>query len=156
MFCQFYLSSKIQFLALLIFAMVSFVSFAFISALIFKISFLLLTLGFFISSFSSFFRCRVRLALSFWLLRYVFQSGSVVKNLPASAEDIKDSWIGKIPWRRKWQPTAVFLPGKYHGQRSLAGYSPQGLKRVGHDLTTKQYISKKSVSNKHTASYTTR
>jgi len=48
-------------LVLLIFAMVSFVSFAFISALIFKISFLLLTLGFFISSFSSCFRCRVRL-----------------------------------------------------------------------------------------------
>ena len=33
-------------------------------------------------------------------------------------------WIGKIPWRRKWQPTAVFLPGKSHGQRGLAGYSP--------------------------------
>ena len=33
-------------------------------------------------------------------------------------------WVGKIPWRRKWQPTPVFLPGKSHGQRSLAGYSP--------------------------------
>ena len=32
-------------------------------------------------------------------------------------------WVGKIPWRRKWQPTPVFLPGKSHGQRSLAGYS---------------------------------
>jgi len=32
----------------------------------------------------------------------------------------------KIPWRRKWQPTPVFLPGKFHGQRSLAGYSPWG------------------------------
>ena len=31
-------------------------------------------------------------------------------------------WIGKIPWRRKWQPTPAFLPGKSHGQRSLAGY----------------------------------
>ena len=37
-------------------------------------------------------------------------------------------WIGKIPWRRKWQPTPVFLPGKSHGQRSLAGYSPWGRK----------------------------
>ena len=37
-------------------------------------------------------------------------------------------WVGKIPWRRKWQPTAVFLPGKSHGQRSLAGYSPWGSK----------------------------
>ena len=33
-------------------------------------------------------------------------------------------WVGKIPWRRKWQPTPVFLPGESHGQRSLAGYSP--------------------------------
>ena len=36
-----------------------------------------------------------------------------------------DPWIGKNPWRRKWQPTPVFLPGKFHGQRSLAGYSPR-------------------------------
>jgi len=35
-----------------------------------------------------------------------------------------DPWVGKIPWRRKWQPTPVFLPGESHGQRSLAGYSP--------------------------------
>ena len=35
-----------------------------------------------------------------------------------------DPWAGKIPWRRKWQPTPVFLSGKSHGQRSLAGYSP--------------------------------
>jgi len=35
-----------------------------------------------------------------------------------------DPWVRKIPWRRKWQPTSVFLPGKSHGQRSLVGYSP--------------------------------
>ena len=35
-------------------------------------------------------------------------------------------WVGKIPWRRKWQPAPVFLPGESHGQRSLAGYSPGG------------------------------
>ena len=35
-----------------------------------------------------------------------------------------DPWIGKIPWRRAWQPTAVFLPRECHGQRSLVGYSP--------------------------------
>jgi len=35
-----------------------------------------------------------------------------------------DLWVGRILWRRKWQPTPVFLPGKFHGQRSLAGYSP--------------------------------
>ena len=39
-----------------------------------------------------------------------------------------DPWIGKIPWRRKWQPSPVFLPGKSHGERSLAGYSPWGHK----------------------------
>ena len=37
-----------------------------------------------------------------------------------------DSWIRRIPWSRKWQPTPVFLPGKLHGQRSLVGYSPWG------------------------------
>ena len=35
-----------------------------------------------------------------------------------------DPWVGKIPWRRKWQPTPVFLLGESHGQRSLVGYSP--------------------------------
>ena len=44
---------------------------------------------------------------------------------------------GSTPWRRKWQPTPVFLPGKSHGQRSLAGYSPWGPKRVRLDLVTK-------------------
>ena len=36
--------------------------------------------------------------------------------------------LWKIPWRRKWQPTAVFLPGESHGPRSLVGYSPEGRK----------------------------
>ena len=40
-------------------------------------------------------------------------------------------WVGKIPWRRAWQPTAVFLPGESHGQRSLAGCSPWGRKESG-------------------------
>ena len=39
-------------------------------------------------------------------------------------------------WRRKWQPTPVFLLEKSHGQRILAGWSPWGHKRVGHDLET--------------------
>ena len=47
-----------------------------------------------------------------------------------------DPWVRKIPWRRKWQPTPVFLPGKSHGQRSLAGYSPWGLKEL--DMTEQQ------------------
>ena len=39
-----------------------------------------------------------------------------------------DPWVGKIPWRKKWQPTPVFLPGESHGQRNLVGYSPWGHK----------------------------
>ena len=41
-----------------------------------------------------------------------------------------DPWAGKICWRRTWQPTPVFLPGKSHGQRSLGGYSPWGRKEL--------------------------
>ena len=40
--------------------------------------------------------------------------------------------VGKITWSRKWQPASVFLPRKFHGQRSLAGYSPWGC-RVRHN-----------------------
>ena len=43
-----------------------------------------------------------------------------------------DPWVRKIPWRRPWRPTLVFLPGKSHGQRSLVGYGPWGC-RVRHD-----------------------
>ena len=39
-----------------------------------------------------------------------------------------NSWVGEIPWRRAWQPTPVFLPREFHGERSLAGYSPWGHK----------------------------
>ena len=49
-----------------------------------------------------------------------------------------DPWVGKIPWRRKWQLTPVYLPGKSHGQRSLAGHRSWDCKRVGHDLVTEQ------------------
>ena len=48
----------------------------------------------------------------------------MVKNLPAMQETWIRSLGQKIPWRRKWQPITVFLPGKSHGQRSLVGYSP--------------------------------
>ena len=59
-----------------------------------------------------------------------FPGSTVVKNLPASAGRCKrhgfDPGVGKISWRRKWQHTLVFLPGKFSGQRSLVGYSPWG------------------------------
>ena len=49
-----------------------------------------------------------------------------------------DPWVRKIPWRRKWQPTPVFLPGKSHRQRSLVGYTVHGVTRFRHNLVTKQ------------------
>ena len=58
----------------------------------------------------------------------------MVKNPPANAGDKKrhgfDLWVGKISWKRKWQPAPVILPGKFHGQKSLVGYSPWGCKTV--------------------------
>ena len=41
-----------------------------------------------------------------------------------------DPWVGKIPWRRAWEPTPVFMPEECHGQRSLVGYSPWGRKEL--------------------------
>ena len=49
-----------------------------------------------------------------------------------------DLWVRKILWRRKQQPIPVFLPGKSARERSLAGYSSRGHKRVRYDLVTKQ------------------
>ena len=64
-----------------------------------------------------------------------FPSGSEVKESACQCWRHEfESGVRKIPWRRLWQPTPVFLPGKSHGQRSLLGYS----KRVGHDWATKQ------------------
>ena len=48
----------------------------------------------------------------------------MVKNLPV----VQETWVGKIPWRREWHPTPVFLPEEFHEQRSLVGYSPWGLR----------------------------
>ena len=64
----------------------------------------------------------------------VSQVVQVVKNLHGMQEMYRrcgfDPWVGKIPWNRKWQPTPVSLPEESHGQRSLAGYSPRGRKRI--------------------------
>ena len=53
-----------------------------------------------------------------------------LKRLPAMRETRFNPWVGKLPWRRKWQTTPVFLPGESHGQRSLAGYSLRGRKEL--------------------------
>ena len=53
----------------------------------------------------------------------------MVKSLPV----MQETWVRKILWRREWLPMLVFLPGEFHGQRSLAGYSPWGCKEL--DMT---------------------
>ena len=52
----------------------------------------------------------------------------IVKKLPAMPRSGFDPWVGKIPWRKEWQPTPIFLSEELHGQRILAGYSPRGHK----------------------------
>ena len=62
---------------------------------------------------------------------YSFPGGTSSKEPTCQCRRCKryrfDFWVGKIPWRKAWQSTPVFLPGEAHGQRSLTGYSPQGL-----------------------------
>ena len=67
----------------------------------------------------------------------------MVKNLPGNAGDARGTglilWVGKSHWRSKWQPAPVFLPGKFHGQKNLAGYSLWGHKDS--DTTESIYLS---------------
>ena len=68
-----------------------------------------------------------------------FLGGSVVKNLPANTGFRRCGFnprVGKILWRRKWQATPVFLPGKFHEQRSLVDYGSWGGQRVRLDWVT--------------------
>ena len=62
-----------------------------------------------------------------------FPSGAVVKNPPANAGATGDAGLisgwGRSPGQKKWKPIAVFLPGKFHGHRSLVNYSPLGCKQ---------------------------
>ena len=63
-----------------------------------------------------------------YISMWAFQVVLVVKNPPASVGSCRrhgfDSWVGKIPWKRAWQLTLVFLPGESHGCRSLASSGP--------------------------------
>ena len=73
-----------------------------------------------------------------------FSGGSVVKNPPANAGDVKrhgfDPWAWKIPQRRTWQSTPVFLPGKSHEERSLAGYTVHGVAKESDMTETIEHI----------------
>ena len=54
----------------------------------------------------------------------------MVKNLLQCRRPQFDPWVGKISWKREWLPTPVFLPGEFHGERSLVGYSPWSHKEL--------------------------
>ena len=73
--------------------------------------------------------------LDLLMTTFVFPGGSMVMNPPAKQEMRVQSLGGEKPWRRKWQPTPIFLPGKSHAQRSLVGYGPWGCKEF---YTTEQ------------------
>ena len=80
----------------------------------------------------------------------VFPGGSDGKVSAYNVGDRFDPWVGKILWRRKWQPTPVLLPGKSHGWRSLVGYSLWGRKELDtterlHSLTS---LTKESTNDK--------
>ena len=68
---------------------------------------------------------------SLYMLSFATSSlvAQMIKHLPTMRGRPRfNPWVGKTLWRRKWQPTPVLLPGKSHGRRSVAGYSPWGLK----------------------------
>ena len=76
----------------------------------------------------------------FPLNRLFFPGGSDSKESDCNAGDMGFSlWVGKIPLRREWQPTPVFLPGEFHAHRSLVGYSPWGQKES--DMTEQHTLS---------------
>ena len=64
--------------------------------------------------------------------------------------------VGKIPWRRKWQPTPVLLPGKSHGEKNLVGYSACGHKSVNHLIILKNSNQGLWKNYKEQGMYTTR
>ena len=71
-----------------------------------------------------------------------FPGGSNGKESAWNARDLRfNPWVGKIPWRREWQPTPVFLPGEFRGQRSLAGHSPWGRKEPETNEATDTFTS---------------
>ena len=77
----------------------------------------------------------------------VFAGGSVMKESTYQCRRSGfDPWVGKIPWRRKWQPAPVCLPGESHGRRSLVGYSPWGRKT---DTTQQLYNNALSTHHPH-------
>ena len=85
-------------------------------------------------------KCHLCMSLCFFLWHTLASLlAQMVKNLPAMQETWVRSRVGKIPCRRRWQPTPVLLPGESHGQRSLTGYSPGSCKES--DMTEQLTLS---------------
>ena len=68
------------------------------------------------------------------LVAQLVKNPAIIQETAGNAGD-----LGSIPWRRKWQPTPIFLSGKSYGQRSMAGYSPWGCKEL--DMTEQLTVS---------------
>ena len=68
--------------------------------------------------------------LSFLLVVKVYGLARWLRGKESACSAGLDSWVRKVPWRRKRQPSPVFLPGKSHRWRSLAAYSPKGHKET--------------------------
>jgi len=93
--------------------------------------------------------CRTRLSeFKTWLFCFL---DSLVAQWERIHLPMQETWVRSLSqnilWRRKWQPTPVFLHGKSRGQRSLVGCSPWGCKRVGHDFETKQQYHLNTIHN---------
>ena len=75
-----------------------------------------------------------------WLWQWTCHLASLMAWMVNSVIALQETWlwslVWKFPWRREWLPTPVFLPGEFHGQRSLASYSPWGFK----DLDTTEWL----------------
>ena len=77
--------------------------------------------------------------LSVWVHRW-FRGKEFTCQCTSCRRPRFNPWVRKIPWRRKWQPTPVLLPGESHGQRSLVGYSPWWSQRVRYDWATECFL----------------
>ena len=82
--------------------------------------------------------CRPELLPCYFISPYSLPSGSEGGSCLKCRRPGFDPWVGKIPWRGKWQPTPVFFPGKSYGQRSLVSYSTRGC-RVRHNWATNTF-----------------
>ena len=83
--------------------------------------------------------CRPRV-IRIIVVTFLYWATSLVAKMVNHLPAMREIWVWSLgwedPWRRKWQPTPVFLPGESHGRRNLVGYSPWRSQRVGHDWTT--------------------